>query len=100
MIDKKHLEDLHNIASELGYEEQSMQLIEEMAELTQGINKHRRYGTFKTHLNVVEEIADVLIMLEQIKYLLYIDDKKLNFIIDSKIKRTKKRIAEKGSNNI
>ena len=44
MIDTKHKKDLIEIADKLGYEEQSMQLIEEMAELTQAISKYRRYN--------------------------------------------------------
>ena len=46
MINKIHEKDLIEIADKLGYEEQSMQLIEEMAELTQAINKYRRYDSY------------------------------------------------------
>lgn len=70
------------IAKHYGYEPQSRQLIEEMAELTVAINKNWRavnYGeanaegatkVLETRERVIEEIADVEIMLEQIKYLL------------------------------
>ena len=70
------------IAKHYGYEPQSRQLIEEMAELTVAINKNWRainYGTadeegakkvLETRERVIEEIADVEIMLEQIKYML------------------------------
>lgn len=96
---KKQLEEIQEIADTLGYEEQSMQLIEEMAELTQAINKYRRYFRSNEHYeNVVEEIADVKIMLEQIQHLLFIDDKNLDFIIDSKIERTKQRLLKYGKN--
>lgn len=70
MIDKKNLANLKVIADEYGYENQSMQLIEEMAELTQAINKYRRYGTYEKKCQIIEEIADVSIMLEQVSYLL------------------------------
>ena len=63
-----------------GYEAQSNQLVEECAELIQAVNKYRRAGahigqpTDSTESvaldNLVEEIADVELMLEQIKYLL------------------------------
>ena len=39
-----YYENVKSIADKFGYEEQSLQLIEEMAELTQAINKHRRYN--------------------------------------------------------
>lgn len=69
------------IANHFGYEIQSEQLVEECAELIQAVNKYRRArGTGQpTALseeaafgNLVEEIADVESMLEQIKYLLKI----------------------------
>lgn len=94
----KQIKEVQDIAVELGYEEQSMQLIEEMAELTQAINKYRRYNNYEAFGNVVEEIADVTIMLEQIQHLLFIDNNDLDFIIDKKIERTKQRLLEEGKN--
>lgn len=72
------------IANHYGYESQSRQLIEEMAELTVAINKLWRVEKFCDRKNImdvkgfsypevkeiIEEIADVEIMLSQIKYLL------------------------------
>ena len=61
------------LADTYGYENQSRQLIEEMAELTQAVNhlwRHNDYTEFKHRQAVFEEMADVEIMLEQIKYLL------------------------------
>lgn len=70
------------IAEHYGYSAQSMQLIEEMAELMVAINKYRRFEdkeieTINDELNreylesnIIEEIADVEIMLSQIKYLM------------------------------
>lgn len=98
MIDIKHLEDLKEIADKQGYEEQSMQLIEEMAELTQAINKYRRYGTYETKCNMIEEIADVYIVLAQIEYLLQVDNLVLDCYVDEKIQRTKQRLLEYGKN--
>ena len=68
------------IAEFYGYDAQSRQLIEEMAELTQAINKawRKRYDDFeertKTFENIREEICDVEIMLSQIKHLLSCND--------------------------
>lgn len=71
-------EKIKKIADHYGYEPQSRQLIEEMAELTQAINKVWRTRNFpctqveavRAIDNLFEEIADVEIMLEQIKYLM------------------------------
>ena len=76
--------------------------IEEMAELTQAISKYRRYKDTEDFLNLVEELADVNIVLEQVVYLLNKEIKNetddyiinhFNEVVDYKIKRVKKRIA-------
>lgn len=86
-----------------GYDEQSNQLIEECAELIQAINKHKRVlhngqsvnMTLKEAIsNVSEEIADVEIMLTQIKYLLGINEQYIDTIKEMKIKRTAQRIEK------
>ena len=109
MINKIHEKDLIEIADKLGYEEQSMQLIEEMAELTQAISKYRRYNDIEKLLNLIEELADVNIVLEQVIYLLskkikdeMNDDllKYFNDNIEYKINRTKKRIERTGKNSL
>lgn len=71
-----------------GYEAQSNQLVEECAELIQAVNKYRRVETGLgqpvaedkkaiARDNLVEEIADVELMLEQVKYLLQIPEDEL-----------------------
>lgn len=55
-----------------GWKAQQDMCIEEMSELTKAILKHRRacedaYVTAGTHANVIEEIADVQIMLDQMR---------------------------------
>lgn len=73
------------IAKYYGYEAQSNQLVEECAELIQAVNKYRRVETGLgqpvaedkkaiARDNLVEEIADVELMLEQVKYLLQIPE--------------------------
>lgn len=49
-----------------GAENQMNQLIEECAELIQSVNKYRRKGSE----NILEEVADVEIMIEQTKMIL------------------------------
>lgn len=89
------------IAKHYGYDNQSNQLIEECAELIQAINKHKRVlsGGQKTELkmsqaieNIIEEIADVELMLEQIKYLLSINTVYVEGVKQQKVMRTMKKI--------
>lgn len=88
------------IADHYGYDAQSRQCIEEMAELTQAINKwwrvcgngQRTEGSIaECRYNLVEEIADVQIMLYQLGYLL---DSRLEVseIITKKLDRQLERI--------
>ena len=94
-------EAIKKIADTYGYDSQSRQLIEEMAELIVAINKMWREGMktdyFYSELkkkDIAEEIADTIIMLEQIKYLLQISDTDINEIIDQKLNRQLERIEK------
>lgn len=84
-----------------GFEAQSNQLIEECAELIQAVNKYKRaLGKGQPTANTVEqakehvaeEIADVLVMTEQIAALLDIDHNHIVEIMEKKIERTSNRI--------
>lgn len=72
--------------------------IEEMAELTKALLKHRRANRFdqydmdKVRDNVSEEIADVLIMLEQLQ-IIFCNRCQVERIIGEKIKRQARRLA-------
>lgn len=80
-------------AEHYGYEPQSNMLVEEMAELTQAISKYRRNNSKNNFDNIIEEIADVEVMLHQIKHLLGINPKYVEQIKIEKVNRTKERIA-------
>lgn len=93
-------EKIKIIADHYGYNAQSRQCIEEMAELTQAINKWWRVcgngqrtekSIAECRYNLVEEIADVQIMLYQLGYLL---DSRLEVseIITKKLDRQLERI--------
>ena len=83
-MNQEEYQNIIAIAEHYGYESQSRQLIEEMAELTVAINKLWRVERFCDRKNIMDvkgfsyaetkgiigEIADVEIMLAQIKYLL------------------------------
>ena len=106
-------EAIVKIADTYGYDAQSRQCIEEMAELTVALNKlwrkkqseinyqeeivKRRYDAIfmKQKSETVEEIADVYIMLEQMKYLLNIYEDDIETIINRKILRQLERIEQK-----
>ena len=101
-------EAIKKIADTYGFSEQSRQLYEEMAELIIATNKAYRLQKINVcpffddvamerknaFNNVIEEIADVTIMLFQIKYLLQISDTDINEIIDQKLNRQLERIEK------
>lgn len=80
-----------------GQAEQSRLAMEECAELIQAINKMSRlnrgykdYNSAKD--NLTEEIADVLIMIEQLKIMYNITDDDIQHWIDYKHERQIKRL--------
>ena len=96
-------EENKKIGKYYGYEAQSNQLVEECAELIQAVNKYRRASTSlgipvaeeKKAIafdNLKEEICDVEIMLEQIKYLLDIDEEEMAAVKLYKVNRTLERM--------
>ena len=101
-------EAIKKIAENNGFGEASRQLFEEVGELIVAVNKAyrlqkinvcpffddvaiERRNVFK---NVIEEIADVTIMLEQIKYLLQISNTDIDEIIEYKLNRQLERIEK------
>ena len=94
------------IADHYGIENQSIQLMEEMAELTIALNKYRRsskieHQTISESIDeqfiieqIIEEICDVEIVLEQIKYLLNHSSDDLAIWKERKIERQLERIAK------
>lgn len=103
-IEKK----IKEIADHYGYDAQSRQCIEEMAELTQAINKFWRKQLdcgkrglpndpeeipifTKEYDNLIEEMADVQVMLLQMEYLL-LSTPEVNQMITQKLNRQLERI--------
>ncbi len=86
--------DLRNIAEHYGLRVQMRQLIEEMAELTQVICKAERYDLDTVREHLVEEVADVQVVLDQVIYLL--GDNRIEQIRAEKIARQKRRIEDAG----
>ncbi len=82
------------IAEHFGYEQQKNMLIEEQAELIQALNKFDRKGTEEAFNNIIGEMADVELMIGQVKYLLDINQDAIDEIKEEKIKRIKEKIRE------
>ena len=87
-------EDIRSIAEHYGLVKQSTKAIEEMAELTKAICKIRENPALDSrneqYMNdVVEEIADVCIMAEQLRYLYgeHEVDKMIDFKLDRQLER-------------
>lgn len=68
--------------------------MEECAELIQAISKLQRFEVKKASKwdNITEEIADVLICIEQLKLMYCITDKDIQGFIDFKVERQFKRM--------
>lgn len=100
------------IADHYGFPKQSRQLSEECAELIQAVSKYYRFrnsknikdeiltSTYDSNMliqNIVEEIADVEIMLEQMKILLNINNEAVEGVKEKKVNRQLARIEKEGS---
>lgn len=97
----------NRIAEHFGLELQMQQLIEEMAELTQAICKHKRkkgegqplsdtIAARHVEENLIEELADVKLVLEQVIFLLRAE-KDVQKVVSQKIERTLERIGEENA---
>ena len=93
-IEKKTL--LKKALDTLGEEFQLMLLVEECGELLQAISKAYR-GKPGSVDSIQEEIADVQLMLDQVK-LIY-DENEINRIMEQKLIRLKSRLEDITSTN-
>lgn len=86
--------NLKKIANHYGFSNQLQMLVEEMAELTQAICKYKRFENAKERVdifeNLIEEVADVEIVLSQIKML--VGEKAVNKKVEEKVERQLRRI--------
>ena len=93
-ITNEFISKLKIIADHYGYTTQKEQTNEEMAELIVALNKFSRYGKTqrKTRLNaIITELADVIIMTNQLTYLLDCKEE-VNKEIEYKIDRALREI--------
>jgi NTP pyrophosphatase (non-canonical NTP hydrolase) len=92
-IDIKHT--FNQSIIKYGEEPQCRQAMEECAELIQAINKCIRYPDRKDcHNNLIEEIADVEIMLYQLKVMFNISDDEVFAFKVEKAKREQERLKK------
>lgn len=82
------------IAMHYGMKAQSMQTCEECAELIQAVSKLTRGVTEMRILALVEEIADVRIMMSQLMQLYGIPETEIATLVERKLQRQLERIKE------
>ena len=87
-------ERIKTIADHYGIKKQLRQLAEECSELAVEASHSARKGTT---VKIIEEIADVQIMIEQIIYLAKIDKCDIEDCINYKLDRQMKRIKEENN---
>ena len=75
MLNEENRERCSRVIKAYPRNHQMLLAMEELAELTQAISKYLRYGDTEP---LLEEFTDVLIMLEQIRQMLKIEDEEIN----------------------
>lgn len=83
------------VADHYGFTSQANMLTEEAAEFTVAVNKLRR-GYANAYKHIKEEVADVLVVANQLRYLLGADE--IDRIIDGKLERQIERIKGEDDN--
>lgn len=95
------IKKISEIANYYGYDSQTRQAIEELAELIQAISKHVRFfgntrlsksAPCEERNRIIEEMADVTIMLIQLKELLGITDDNIKKEMERKVHRQEERM--------
>lgn len=111
-VDKKYLQDkikeqkFEFIADHYGFKKQSMMMIEECSELQKAICKwHRERGDSlrsessdcNERTDIIDELADVIIMAKQLSYLLSAEDEvleQIEFKLDRQLRRMEEENAD------
>ena len=83
---------IEQIATHYGFTSQADIAIEECGELIQAVCKFRRGYSEERYKNMIEEVADVLIMARQLRYLLGYDV--IDSIVNEKLDRQMRRIED------
>ena len=92
IINENQKSVLLNAIDTYGNKHQKIQAIEELNELSQAICKSFRNDIQENRLNIIDEIADVEIMMYQLKLILNIDAIEVQNRVDFKVDRLNKRL--------
>lgn len=84
------MNEIEKIANYYSFEKQLEQAIEEASEFILAAQKYKRFATQKEELNLIEETADLTIMMQQMR--LYLGNSAVDYDIDRKLKRQILRI--------
>ena len=90
-MNKTQIQVLDEAIEVFGKEQQQLKAIEEAGEYIQAQAKYLNYPSEKNHENLIEEIADLEIMLYQVKRIYKIESK-VQAIAASKILRLNERL--------
>lgn len=98
---KINYEVLNRAIEIYGYDNQVRMLFEEIAELQNAVCKYLRGRCDKkTKNNVIEEIADVFIIIEQFKIMFDLADDSIQEAINFKMNRLSERVEKLEDSNI
>ena len=87
-------ETLQKAIDTYGEREQSAMAMEECGELIRAVNKMHRDPNAKNRQNLIEEIADVSIMMNQLLMMYDIDENEVEDVYTDKICRLRLRLEE------
>ena len=96
------VQKIQQIANYYGIDNQVSIAQEELAELIQALSKWRRAESrtsVAAYDMVLEEFADVTLMLKQIQHLFHIDPDDVTAVVKEKVERQLRRIAEESDDN-
>lgn len=89
------------IAEHYGYQKQRIQTIQELSELTCLLARRPdQIAKMDYHAELIGEIADVTIMLEQLRLMFGIEKAELADAIRQKLKRQNQRIRQEGQSDV
>ena len=85
---------LLNAIDTYGTKHQKIQAIEELNELSQAICKSFRNDIQENRLNIIDEIADVEIMINQLKIIMKIEEIEVQNRVNFKVNRLRERLKQ------
>jgi NTP pyrophosphatase (non-canonical NTP hydrolase) len=97
---KQELELYKEALSTWGVSSQLMMAIEEMSELTKEICKYKRFQEKEHNYreSIKEEIADVLIMIEQLKYIFKYTNEDIDLVKQNKLNKLENYLIKEKKN--